>query len=81
MADLALELKKRRDDFEVAKDRLKTAEANAAVADKQLQEIAKAAKAEFGVDTLEQLQDKIKTKETEVQEALGKVEAILKSVK
>lgn len=81
MVDLVLELKKTKEAYEAAKDKLKTAEANASVADKQLQEVARVAKEEFGVDTPEQLQAKIKEKEAGVQEALKKVSEILEAVK
>ena len=81
MADLALELKKRKEEFEEAKDKLRTAEANASVADKQLAEVVRVAKSEFGVSTLEELQALIQTKETSVQGALKSVADILSAVK
>ena len=81
MADLALELKKRKEEFEEAKDKLRTAEANASVADKQLAEVVRVAKGEFGVSTLEELQALIQTKETSVQGALKSVADILSAVK
>ena len=81
MADLALELKKRKEEFEEAKDKLRTAEANASVADKQLAEVVRVAKGEFGVSTLEELQALIQTKETSVQAALKTVADILSAVK
>lgn len=81
MADLALELKKRKEEFEEAKDKLRTAEANASVADKQLAEVVRVAKGEFGVSTLEELQALIQTKETGVQAALKTVADILSAVK
>jgi len=81
VADLALELKKRKEEFEEAKDKLRTAEANASVADKQLAEVVRVAKGEFGVSTLEELQALIQTKETGVQAALKTVADILSAVK
>jgi F0F1-type ATP synthase membrane subunit b/b' len=81
VADLALELKKRKEEFEEAKDKLRTAEANASVADKQLAEVVRVAKGEFGVSTLEELQALIQTKETSVQGALKSVADILSAVK
>ena len=81
MADLALELKKRKEEFEEAKDKLRTAEANASVADKQLAEVVRVAKGEFGVSTLEELQALIQTKEIGVQGALKSVADILSAVK
>ena len=81
MVDLALELKKRKEEFEEAKDKLRTAEANASVADKQLAEVVRVAKGEFGVSTLEELQALIQTKETSVQGALKSVADILSAVK
>ena len=81
MVDLALELKKRKEEFEEAKDKLRTAEANASVADKQLAEVVRVAKGEFGVSTLEELQALIQTKETGVQAALKTVADILSAVK
>jgi hypothetical protein len=81
MADLALELKKRKEEFEAARDKLKTAEANASVADKQLAEVARVAKEEFDVETPEQLQAKIQDKEASVQAALKSVADILSAVK
>jgi len=81
VADLALELKKRKEEFEEAKDKLRTAEANASVADKQLAEVVRVAKGEFGVSTLEELQALIQTKEIGVQGALKSVADILSAVK
>lgn len=81
MTDLALELKKRKEEFEEAKDKLRTAEANASVADKQLAEVVRVAKGEFGVSTLEELQALIQTKEIGVQGALKSVADILSAVK
>jgi len=81
VVDLALELKKRKEEFEEAKDKLRTAEANASVADKQLAEVVRVAKGEFGVSTLEELQALIQTKETSVQGALKSVADILSAVK
>ncbi len=81
MADLALELKKTKEAYEAAKDKLNTAKANASVADKQLEQVAKVAKEEFGVDTPEQLQAKIQEKETSVQAALKSVSDILSAAK
>jgi len=81
MADLALELKKRKEEFEAARDKLKTAEANATVADRQLAEMVKVAKAEFGVETPEELALLIQSKEAQVQGTLKQVGDILNAVK